>query len=92
MALSKEIEVLGFPTTNYVKPVSIVIDGAGKNEEWINLYNVQIIVVFYTNETKNYKYDSKSYKIDWLLEEELSLTSLYWKLISLPDFEWYNFV
>jgi hypothetical protein len=33
MALSKEIEVLGFPTTNYVKPVSIVIDGAGKNEE-----------------------------------------------------------
>jgi hypothetical protein len=26
------------------------------------------------------------------LEEELSLTSLYWKLISLPDFEWYNFV
>ena len=92
MALSKETQVYWFNTTNYVKPISIVIDEIWENEEWFNLYEVQVIVVFYTDSTKAYRYENKQFTLKDLLEADLSLPSIYGKIMLLPEFEWYIFV
>lgn len=86
MAITKKVKVYQFETDNYVKPSSVIIN---ETNEW---YNVSLIVDFYTDNTKEFKYDTKQYIFEWLKEDELWLPSLYGKLIQLDEFIWYNFI
>jgi len=87
MAIQKQVEIMGFTTTNYAKIHSVTI-----NEEiqTPKLYTVTVGVNFYTNETKEHLYESTNFSLQGLTESELSLDQLYVKLITISDFEGYT--
>jgi len=86
MAITKKVKVYQFETDNYVKPTSVIINEA---EQW-EWYDVSAIVDFYTDSTKEFKYDTKQYIFKNLKESELWLPSIYGKLMWLEEFIWYK--
>jgi len=87
MAIQKQVEIMGFTTTNYAKIHSVTINEEIQKPK---LYTVTLGVNFYTNATKEHLYESTNFSLQGLTESELSLDQLYVKLITISDFEGYT--
>ena len=87
MAIQKQVEIMGFSTTNYAKIHTLIINEESQNPK---LYTVTVGVNFYTNATKEHLYESTNFSLQGLTESELSLDKLYTKLKSISDFDGYT--
>jgi len=83
----KQVEIMGFSTTNYAKIHTLTINEESQTPK---LYTVTVGVNFYTNATKEHLYESTNFSLQGLAESELSLDELYKKLIALSDFDGYT--
>ena len=87
MAIKKQVEIMGFATTNYAKINTITVNEESQKPK---LYSVTVGVSFYTNDTKEHLYESTNFSLQGLTESELSLDQLYTKLKSISDFDGYT--
>jgi len=89
MAIQKQVQVLGFETTNYAKIHSTSTQETGSDEVG-KLYEVTVGVNFYTDASKAYLYHSQNFRLQGLRESELMLSTLYSLLLSSAEFEGYT--
>ena len=87
MAIMKQVEIMGFETTNYAKINTLTVNETSQTPK---LYTATVGVNFFTNATKEHLYESNNFSLQGLTESELSFDQLYTKLIALSDFDGYT--
>lgn len=89
MALTKQIEVLGFPTQAYAKIVSVQYTETGIVDDR-KVYDVYIGVRFYTNEEKAHEVETTNFRIQGVFFEDLTFPVFYGVLKLMPEFAGYE--
>jgi len=88
MALKKTRIFKGIELRNaYHKITSVNVTETWEDETW-KLYTTSVQVNSYTDETKEYDLEQRSYYFKKLREQDNVLSTLYWKLKLEKDFEW----
>lgn len=89
MAISKLQDFFGFETDVYIKISSTVITEVWEDEEG-KIYKAEVLLNWYTNPTKSHQFSQTKEEFTNLRMTELSLETLYTKLVESEKFTWYN--
>jgi len=71
----------------YSKITTVIITEETNNSE-IKTYKTDITVNTYTDNTKEFDIEQRTYSFEWITEEQFTLPASYEALKTLPDFEW----